>query len=147
MYTCRPPCVFQMRFGFILLLSPPFGSPFTPSPHTPLLSSCLSCLLPSCLGASSLTSFARTFVQPLVCTRAFTSTPNPGFRLLRFDNEAGFIVCPCARGSSSSQPRALLSCLARFHVFILLSLLRAHMHISPRLSSSRLPLWEACVCV
>ena len=43
----------------------------------------------------------------------------------------------------------VLSCpvLSPFHVFIFLSLPCAHMHISPCLSSSGLPLWEACVCI
>ena len=51
-----------------------------------------------------------------------------------------FIVCPCALGSSSSQPRTLLPCLVPFsclHLFVL---------AGPGLSFLRLPLWEACVC-
>ena len=73
---------------FHRFLAPPFGSPFHPSlSHTHLFSSFLSCP-PAFI--SPLLSFARTLVQPLVCTCAFTPTSTLGFRLPRFDNEVAF---------------------------------------------------------
>ena len=46
--------------------SPPFGSPFIPSPSHTFVSSFLSCPI------SSFSSFARTSVPALVCTCTFT---------------------------------------------------------------------------
>ena len=49
------------------------------------------------------------------------------------DNEVGSSVVPVHLVSLSLQPRTLLSCLP-FHVFVLLSFLRAHLHIRPSLN-------------
>ena len=126
------PIGLSIEVWFHRFLPPPFGSPFHPFPLTHIFfPSFLHVFLPSRLGISSLLSFARTLVQPLVCTCTSTSTSSPGFRLPRFDNEVGFIVCPCALGSSSSQPRTLLFGLVRFsylHLFVLAA--RTHGHPS-----------------
>ena len=96
----------------------------------------LSFMSPVFMSWHSIPSFFwRAVVRPLVCTRASTCTLNPGFRSPRFENEVGFIVCPCALGSFIATTYVhLCPVLSSFHVFIFLSLLRAHVRIRLNLS-------------
>ena len=136
-----------MRFGLIgfrpLHLVPLSSLPL----HTLLFPLFFHVLLSSCLVISSFSSFARTLVPTLVCTCTSTYiftqvSGRPGL-----DNEVGFIGCPCALGSLfiSTTHTHLCPVSSSCHVFILLSLVRARVHICPHLSLTP-PLGEACVC-
>ena len=122
--------------------SPPFGSPFTLSPsHT---SFPLSFHVFPCFMSFHLTPFVLLRVQrsgPWRVRAHLLPTQvsgRPGF-----DNEVSSVV-PVHLVSLSSQPHTLLSRRLPSHVFILLSLLRAHLHIRPSLNfASR----GVCVCV
>ena len=74
-------------------------------------------------------------------------TLNPGFRSPRSENEVGFIVCPCALGSSSLKPRTPLSCLVLFsclHPFVRVACTSCTFALTLDYSPF---LGEACVCV
>ena len=116
---------FSMRSGFIGSC-PLYLFPFSP-----------------CLGVSFLLSFAHTSVPALVCTRAFTCTSKPRFQVAQVvHNEVAPVhLVPLHRNYAHFCPLVLSSCL---HLFVL----RAHAHVCPNLSFSRLPSGRrVCVCV
>ena len=64
-----------------------------------------------------------------------------------FDNEVGFISCPCALGFLFiATTHTFVPSCPPSHVFIPLSLLRAHFHNRPSLNFLCLPSGGACVC-
>ena len=128
---------FSTRFGFIG--SRPFHLvPFSsfPFPHTcsPLL---LHVLLSSCPGISFLIFFLRTH-----WSRALTQVLGRPGLIMRW----GSLFAPLHLVPSHRNHVHFCPVLPSFHVFILLSVQRARVHICLRLSSS-LSLGEACVCV
>ena len=117
--------------------SPPFGSPFIPSPSHTFVSSFLSCP-PVFMSVHLIPFFVCVHIGPGLSVHAHF--------YIGLYNEVGFIWCPCALGSPfisttrtfvPSRPPVMSSffCLAR-----------AHVHIGPHLSFTP-PLGEACVCV
>ena len=136
-----------MRFGLIgsrpLHLVPPSSLPL----HTLLFPLFFHVLLSSCPVISSFSSFARTLVPALVCTCTSTYLKKEVSGRPGLYNEVGFIGCPCALGFPFHFNHThLCPVSSSCHVFIVLSLARAHVHICLNLSFTP-PLGEACVCV
>ena len=135
----------SMRFGFIgscpLHLVPCSAFPFT---HfcSPLF---FHVLLSSCLGISLLLSFARTSVPALVCTRTSSRTFNPGFRSPRLDK--GSLFDPVHLFPFHRYHVHFCPVSSSFHVFVLLSVRRAHACTFALTLVLRLFFGEACVCV
>ena len=122
-----------MRFGFI---------GFCPLHWVPLCSSCFP-----------FTHFFLLFSFMSPCLHVGLSVHvhiymyfKPRFQVARFDNEVGSVFVPVHLVPFHRNHVHFCPVLSSFHVFIILSLLRAHVHIRLNLSFSRLPSGEACVC-
>ena len=94
--------VFLGRFNEFRLhrfSSPPFGSPFIPSPSHTFVSSFLSCPPVFMSGHLILFFVCAHMVPALVCTCTSTYISTQVLGRPGLYNEVGFIGCPCALGS------------------------------------------------
>ena len=129
-----------MRFGFIGSRPLHFCSPFSScSPlHTSSLFFSFMSSLASCPVISSLSFFCVYTARPLVCTRATYFQIRCQVAQV-FTMRWVVIGCSCALGSFSLQPHTPLSRLVSSSCLYSCVLMRAHSHICPDLSTSRLP--------